>query len=334
MIVDLRAKIVEKRGLSWTKNIAYRSILGKLHLLNTSVKTAATLQNSFLDSDGQIRWLPPPLTSLTNTITLPSIAKKSLQEMLKDSGRPGTARKKIALFTGCLTNYVYPDLGLNLIKAMKKYNFHPYFPPSQTCCGAPTLYDGVTDTAVNLAKINTATLEAENPDYVVTVCPGCAVMLQKEYPRLLKGEVSWKQRAELLADKVRDFSQLIIELSPNEEKKAGRDKKITYHDPCHLRRGLGIYKEPRQLLQREGYEIVEMEDCDVCCGFSGKAVIDYPELSNSVLQRKLDKITASGVDTVVTNCVTCVLQLRGGLDKRNSQIKVVHSAELIAGQDI
>lgn len=55
MIVDLRAKIVEKRGLSWTKNIAYRSILGKLHLLNTSVKTAATLQNSFLDSDGQIR---------------------------------------------------------------------------------------------------------------------------------------------------------------------------------------------------------------------------------------------------------------------------------------
>ena len=76
--------------------------------------------------------------------------------------------------------------------------------------------------------------------------------------------------------------------------------------------------------------MVEMADADTCCGFGGKIALDYPELSNSVLQRKLDGIEATGVDVVITNCTPCVLQLRGGLDKRKSNIKVMHSAELLA----
>ena len=59
-------------------------------------------------------------------------------------------------------------------------------------------------------------------------------------------------------------------------------------------------------------------------------VFEYPELSNSLLQRKLDTVKATGVDTVVTNCTPCVLQLRGGLDKRRSNVKVMYSAKLMA----
>jgi Fe-S oxidoreductase len=58
-------------------------------------------------------------------------------------------------------------------------------------------------------------------------------------------------------------------------------------------------------------------------------VLDYPELSGSVLKRKLDNIEAADVDTVVTNCLPCVLQLRGGLDKRQSKVKVMHNAKLL-----
>jgi len=132
---------------------------------------------------------------------------------------------------------------------------------------------------------------------------------------------------------VRDFSQLVLELTPGSEKKPARESRITYHDPCHLKRGLGIYAEPRELLEREGFEIVEMNGADACCGFGGEIVLNYPELSNSVMQRKLNAIEAAGVDTVVTNCAPCILQLRGGLDKRRSNIRVIHSAELLAGND-
>ena len=80
----------------------------------------------------------------------------------------------------------------------------------------------------------------------------------------------------------------------------------------------------------EGFELVEMADADACCGFGGHVVLAYPELSASVLKRKLDSIEATGVDTVVTNCLPCVLQIRGGLDKRQSKIQAMHSAELLA----
>lgn len=81
---------------------------------------------------------------------------------------------------------------------------------------------------------------------------------------------------------------------------------------------------------REGFEVLEMADADTCCGFGGHVVLSYPELSQSILKRKLDNIEAAGVETVVTNCLPCVLQLRGGLDKRGSHIKVMHTAELLA----
>lgn len=333
MITSLKAIIIKEKGLSWIEDIAFHRILSKPDRFAKAVKSLALLQGPFVSPDGMLRNLPPPLTTVVNTITVPSIKKLTLQERLKDRSKPGSTQTKIAFYAGCVANYLDPELGIDLINALKKYDCHPYLPSGQTCCGAPAFYEGVTDTAVTLAKKNIAALEADEPDFVVTVCPGCAVMLQKEYPGLMDGDLEWKRRAEKIALKVRDFSQLVMELSPNEGKKPARNRKITYHDPCHLRRGLGIYKEPRQLLEREGYEIVEMEDCDVCCGFGGMGVLRYPELSGSILQRKLDKIMATGVDTVVTNCAPCILQLRGGLDRHQGQIRVMHSAELLMSED-
>ena len=155
-------------------------------------------------------------------------------------------------------------------------------------------------------------------------------MLKQEYLGLTAHEPEWHRRAQAISGKVRDFSQLILELNPVSEKKPPRNRKITYHDPCHLKRGLGIDSEPRVLLEHEGFELVEMVDSDACCGFGGETLLNYPELSNSVLQRKLDNIEATGADTVITNCVPCILQIRGGLDKRHSNIKVMHTAELLA----
>jgi len=108
--------------------------------------------------------------------------------------------------------------------------------------------------------------------------------------------------------------------------------KVTYHDPCHLKRGLGISAEPRKLIEAAGYELVEMNDADACCGFGGDTLLAHPELCGSILQRKLANIEATGVETVVTACAPCVLQLRGGLHKKGSPIRVMHIAELLAGQ--
>jgi len=331
MITQLKVKLVTEEGLSWKSKIAYQSVLKYPKRLDRVIKAGSYLQQPFTDKDSMIRRLPYPLNSLTRTISLPALSHHPLGDRLKDSSspKPGT-HPKVAFYAGCVANYAYPEIGEDVIDVLREYGAAPYYPPGQACCGAPALFAGDTETALSLAKTNIAALEEMNPDYVVTVCPGCAVMLQQEYPRLTAADPEWNQRAKALSSKIRDFSQLILELSPSAVGKTSRNKKVTYHDPCYLRRGLGIYNEPRRLLEREGFELVEMVDSDACCGFGGEIVLDYPELSNSVMQRKLDNIEATGVDTVIANCTPGILQLRGGLDKRKSNIKVMHSAELLA----
>ena len=331
LITRLKGKLVEETGLSWKSRIAYRGILKYPERLDRAIKIGSYLQRPFTDKDSMTRRLPYPLNSLARTISLPALSHHPLRARLKDYPSPGAGvYPRVAFYAGCVANYAYPDLGENVMKVLQERGAEACYPQGQTCCGAPAWFDGDVETAISLAKTNIAALEEMAPDYIVTVCPGCAAMLQQEYPGLTATEPEWNQRAKAMSGKIRDFSQLILELPHSGEKKPSRNKKVTYHDPCHLKRGLGVYSEPRQLLEREGFELVEMADSDTCCGFGGKVVLDYPELSNSVLQRKLDSIEAAGVDIVVTNCTPCILQLRGGLDKRKSNIKVMHSAELVA----
>lgn len=331
MITRLRASLAREKGLPWLDRMAYGSILGHRTRLNGAVRMGSYIQRPFVDEDLMIRHLPGPLNSVTRAISLPALSRRPLYDRLKDYSSPQrTDKPKVAFYSGCVGAYAYPEVGEYVMKVMKECGAEPYYPPEQACCGAPAYFAGDLDTALSLAKINIAALEETKPDYIVTVCPGCAAILKHEYLNMTTAEPRLNQRARVLAGRVRDFSQLVLELTPSSKKKQSRNQKVTYHDPCHLKRGIGVFNEPRQLLQREGFELVEMADADACCGFGGHVVLSYPELSKSILKRKLDSIEATGVETVVTNCLPCVLQLRGGLDKRQSHVKVMHTAELLA----
>jgi iron-sulfur cluster protein len=331
LIRELKGKHVHEKGLSLGKKIVYGGILKHPDRLDSAVKACATLQRPFVDADSIIRKLPYPLRNITDTISLPGITSNLLRNRMTPFSSPASGTKsKVAFYAGCVTNYAYPELGENIIKVLNWHGAAPYYPMGQACCGAPAYFSGDFKTALSLAKHNIHALSEIEPDYIVTVCPGCAVMLKNEYPVLTSTDLELNKKAKALSEKVHDFSQLMNELSPVGEKKPSRDQKVTYHDPCHLKRGLGIFAEPRQLIDRAGYQLVEMNDSDACCGFGGDALLTHPELCGSILKRKLANIEATGVDTVVTACTACVLQLRGGLDKKNSPIRVIHIADLLA----
>ena len=93
---------------------------------------------------------------------------------------------------------------------------------------------------------------------------------------------------------------------------------------------MGVWKEQRELLANtKGVEIVEMNECDSCCGFSGSYSIKYPEISGPILENKINNILATGADVVAVDCPGCLLQIRGGLDARNSDIQVKHTAQIL-----
>jgi Fe-S oxidoreductase len=124
----------------------------------------------------------------------------------------------------------------------------------------------------------------------------------------------------------------VLNVSPEEFK--GPKKKIAYHAPCHLCRGLGVTEEPGKLIELAGYDYVKSKDEDVCCGFGGSYSVDFPEISSEILKKKLDNVEATEAELLVTDCPGCVLQLRGGMDKRDGKIKVKHIAEVIAEKQV
>jgi Fe-S oxidoreductase len=91
-----------------------------------------------------------------------------------------------------------------------------------------------------------------------------------------------------------------------------------------------VFQEPRDLLTKSGFELAEMFESDMCCGMGGSYTIKQPEISGTILKRKLDHIHKTEAGTVAMDCPGCIMQIKGGLDKEGSPIKVKHTAELLA----
>lgn len=138
-------------------------------------------------------------------------------------------------------------------------------------------------------------------------------------------------RAKELGDKSYDFCKLFHMLGGLAQEGDDKPMNITYHDSCHLKRSLGVYKEQRELLSKtNGVHLTEMEECDVCCGFGGSYSVQFPEISAPILENKINHIEETGADYVVVDCPGCMMQIKGGLDARGLPIKVKHTAEVIA----
>lgn len=191
------------------------------------------------------------------------------------------------------------------------------------------------DVARDMARINTDVLLKEQADFVVTICPTCTMSLRHDFPKLLQDDPVYSRKAVELAAKTFNYSELAARKIGTGDQRSGTGdtgrETVTYHDACHLKRGCGVYEEPRRVLKElVGVEIAEMADCDKCCGFGGSYSIKYPEISQEVLKNKMENIKATGVRTVAVDCPGCKLQIEGGLEAAGSGITVEHSATLLA----
>jgi Fe-S oxidoreductase len=148
---------------------------------------------------------------------------------------------------------------------------------------------------------------------------------------MFKSDPDAPENLKQFTDKIIDFSSFmanVLDISAEEFKAA--PEKVAYHSPCHLCRGLHVTEEPRRLIEIAGYEYVPSKDEDVCCGFGGSYSVDFPEISAEILKKKLDNVEDTDARLLVTDCPGCVIQLRGGMDKRENKIQVKHIAEVLA----
>ena len=242
-------------------------------------------------------------------------------------------RFRVGLFSGCVQDFVYPELMVAAVELFAEHGVDMTFPMEQSCCGLPVQMMGEMKASRDVALQNLRAFENEDVDYIITLCASCASHLKHNYPVLLAADVKLKENVAAFTRKVIDLSSFIHDvLQVTPEDFEGDGSKATFHAPCHLCRGLGVHDAPRNLIKHAGMEYREAVEEDVCCGFGGTYSAKFPELSEQLLKNKLDNVEATGAEVLLTDCPGCVMQLRGGLKKRGSAVQVQHTVEAISAR--
>jgi iron-sulfur cluster protein len=331
LIKEVYGEVLAEEDQRPFKNRLLRRVLRNRRLFHFLLRQASLLQKP-LAREGFIRHLPFFFGKEHEFRSLPAIVRTPLRDRwARVATKVAQPRLKVALFAGCLVDFVYPEQGEALARLLKDRQVQVDFPPDQSCCGLPAKGMGEMEIAKEMAIQNLKALDPADYDHILVLCASCGSHIQGTYPLLLEKEPGLGVKVRQLAEKIIDFSSFMTEvLQVKPEEFLGRQEKVAYHAPCHLCRGMQVTRPPRELLKIAGYEYVPAKNEEVCCGMGGTFSLDFPELSAELLKNKLDNVAATGAELLVTDCPGCVLQLRGGMDKRGGKIRVKHLAEVVA----
>lgn len=242
-----------------------------------------------------------------------------------------SSRPRVGLFVTCLVDLFRPSIGFAAVKLLEQAGCSVEVPAAQTCCGQPAYNSGDRRDAVEIAR---TVIEAfQGFDYVVVPSGSCAGMIRKHYPALFTEGSAERAGADALASRTYELISFLTDVMKAESVAAAFPHSITYHDSCSGLRELDIKAQPRRLLRKvEGLSLREMKDAEVCCGFGGTFCVKYPEISNSMLEKKVANIAASKADVLLAGDLGCLMNMAGKLKRIGSPVEVRHIAEVLAGE--
>lgn len=236
--------------------------------------------------------------------------------------------QKVSLFVQCLVDAYEPRTAAAMVDIFTRLGLEVDCPTEQTCCGQMAYNAGHRKEAATAARHFVSLFEEAE----AIVCPSgsCTAMVVHHYPQLLAADPKWAERAQRVAAKTYEFTQFLVDILGIQDVGAAYSGTATYHDSCHLARTLGIREQPRLLLNKvAGLSLVEMEDSDRCCGFGGVFSLKYPEISQAVLQDKVNSILRTGADLVVGCDLSCLINIQGMLHRQGAKVQTMHIAQLL-----
>jgi len=238
---------------------------------------------------------------------------------------------RVGLFVTCLVDLMRPSIGFAALELLEAGGAEVYVPPGQTCCGQPAYNSGDRADAIVLAR--KVVEEFEGCDWLVAPSGSCSGMIRTHYADLFADDPSWSARAHALAAKTRELTDFLVNELRMTRVPGRFDGPVTYHDSCSGLREMGVKAQPRALLAAvPGLELVEMNECETCCGFGGAFAVKFGEIATRLADNKCGHIAESGARAVVLGDLGCMLHIEGRLRRRGDDAtKVLHVAEVLAG---
>ncbi|MBP2634367.1 MAG: lutA 3 [Firmicutes bacterium] len=332
LFLSARKLLADQNGLPLAKKLAFTGLTYR-KLFDLGLKMGAVFQGVVFKEApkgrGKLARIPMPSAGLSQRRIIPPLASAPLRTRLPETNTVSSPKVRVAFYTGCMLNYIYPEAGEAIVKILKAHDAEVVIPAKQSCCGTPAFTSGDYQVGRYLAEENIKILADGDYDDIVTGCASCGAALKHEYGNIIE-DPKVKQLWEKISKKVKDITEFIVEQGIKQELREVKAK-ITYHDPCHLVRGMGVSQQPRQLLQAiPGVEYAEMKDAAKCCGAGGTFSMAHYEISRTINDWKLDNAEKTGAAILATGCSACRMHITDGLGQRSSNMKVLHTAEIIA----
>jgi glycolate oxidase iron-sulfur subunit len=281
-----------------------------------------------LEHTGVLNILPRRVRSLIAMAPQPSLG--SLTTRAPDhTPAVGPSRMKVAVLTGCVQRLAFAAANQATIDVLAAEGCTVEAPAAQGCCGALALHAGNIDQAREFAKHNIEIFERADVDRIAVNAAGCGSSM-KEYGELFHGDASWAERARAFSAKVRDVSEVLMELGEPRAKRHPIKARVVYHDACHLAHAQGVRAQPRALLAAiPGVELLSPAESEICCGSAGIYNLVQPEPAAQLGERKARNIAALEPDIIAAANPGCILQIAAAGRRLGHDWEIVHPIELI-----
>ncbi|HEX6248895.1 MAG TPA: glycolate oxidase subunit GlcF [Nocardioidaceae bacterium] len=331
-LIEATRAQVERRHERTAQDKALRGLIfalfphpRRLRLLRGPLRGAQrTGLDRLLRRTGLLERISPQLAAMENLA--PRLGKpETLPERIAAQGQ---RRAVVGMLTGCVQGAFFPGVNAATARVLQAEGCDVIVPRAQGCCGALSVHNGREEEAQRFARALVDAFEEAGVDRVVVNAAGCGSTM-KEYADLLADDQAYAHRARAFAEKVRDVSEILVELGPVAERHP-LQATVAYHDACHLAHAQGVRSQPRELLRGiPGLEVREIPEAEICCGSAGIYNIINPEPARDLGDRKAANIVSTGAELLVTANPGCLMQVASAIERSGHPMGMAHTVEVL-----
>jgi len=275
-------------------------------------------------------FFPKRIKNMINLMPI-HFPKKTLPKM---EIYPALNKKKpvarVALLTGCVQTVISPQINESTIRLLNRHGIEVIVPKLIECCGSLNHHLGKEKIAKETFKNNITVWYEEylnnGLDAIISNTSGCGTTI-KDYQFIFRDDKELKKKAKKISELTKDISEYLDKkvklnfiLSDKKEKKY----KIAYHSACSLQHGQKIHKEPINLIEKTGNEIVEIPEGHICCGSAGTYNLLQSDIAKKLLKNKVNNIEKIKPEIISTGNIGCITQISNG-----TKIPILHTVEII-----
>ncbi|WP_433427630.1 (Fe-S)-binding protein [Nonomuraea sp. CA-141351] len=239
---------------------------------------------------------------------------------------------RVALFTTCLVDGLFPDVGRATVRLLERLGQPVGFPLEQTCCGQMHTNSGYFETDLVRRYVRVFA----GYDAVVVPSASCTGSIRHQHAQIARaaGDERLAAQAEAVAGRTYELSEFLIDVLGVEDVGAYFPHRVAYHPTCHSLRIARVGDRPLRLLRNvRGIRLAELPNWDQCCGFGGTFAMKNPDVSAAMLADKMEEVIETGAEVLCAGDRSCLMHIGGGLERVRAGVRTLHLAEILASTE-